>query len=314
MPLTHHILRPPWDPTFIAWYPHVHPEHPELHGRPWAAWMRRVVRNDLDGLEHRFFAAKDDETDDWIGACWGCRAPTVPELVHFGWFFVEEDRRDRGIGSEIVRVFADAYEAEGAEMIMIPTQLDNVRAHGMYERRGWRDLIVQPERGRICLMTHAPEGHREAFFAVAPETPLEIGPTEFRDYIALDYLVNNTRVTSRLHPVGLVDRTRFLSMTFDWSQGHFLTARANGRPVGVGVWRETDEGSEIDAFAEEPPVVRETLAAVRERAPGPVTLFVAEDDAVKRETAQALGLQPTDTVTEDHFGCPVHFSRHRAAP
>jgi hypothetical protein len=156
-------------------------------------------------------------------------------------------------------------------------------------------------------MARAPEGHRQAFFARGSETTTEIRPVEYRDYLALDYLINTPTATSRLHPVGLVDRTRLLSMTFDWSQAEFLVAQAGGRPVGLAVYRATPAGREIDAFADREGFLAVLLAAVRKRAGSPATMYVAEADAAKEATALRLGFQPLAHTTEVYFDREIRF-------
>ncbi len=310
--ISYHILQPPLDPSFRQWYPYFDPENEEFSSPAWARWMPRTATDDLPGLRHRFVAARDEDTGQWVGGVWGCVSETVPELVHFGWFLVEEAYRGRGIGSAIVQRFIDAYEAEGAEMIMLPTQVKNERAHGMYLRRGWRDAIVQPEGMQSCFMVRAPQGHYERFFHVPADAAVTLGPVEYRDYIALDYLLNRPQVASRLYPAGLLGRRRFVSMLFDWGQGEVFVARLNERPVGVGMVKAGREGIWVDVYSLSEAVMTSLLEASRREEAGPLVARVCPDDAAKVRAFEAAGFAGLELSMERHLDRELELQTFRA--
>lgn len=287
MRISYHKLEPPYHRDFANWYPYARQENvpPDV---PWVPWMQRVLRDDTPGLSNCFFAARDDQTRKWIGVVWCAVSQATPELAHLGWFLVEEEHQGQGIGRQLMQSLLEDVEARGVEMVMLPTQVSNKRAVGMYERRGWEITMSQPDDSTRCWMVREPEfGYHGRYFACSGEK-LQIVPPEPADFIALDYLLCRPTSASRLLP-DFPGSRRFCSFIVDWQAAQYAVAREGERPVGLGTLYE--HGRYLDAFALDEGVLSELLWCLAKARPE-ADAFVAETDEVKRRVLRELGFRP----------------------
>lgn len=287
MRISYHKLEPPYHNDFATWYPYARQENvpPDV---PWVPWMQRVLRDDTPGISNCFFAARDDQTRKWIGVVWCAASQATPELAHLGWFLVENESQGQGIGRQLMQNFLEDVEARGVEMVMLPTQVSNKRAVGMYERRGWEITMSQPDDSTRCWMVREPEfGYHNRYFAASGEK-LDIAPPEPADFIALDYLLCRPTSACRLLPEFAGSR-RFCSFIVDWQAAQYAVAREGEKPLGLGALYE--HGRYLDAFALDEGVLSELLWCLSKARPE-ADAFVAETDEVKRRVLRELGFRP----------------------
>jgi GNAT superfamily N-acetyltransferase len=288
----------------VTWYPYLKCENipPDM---TWLQWLQRVFANDTPGLSNCFFTALDENTRAYVGVVWTAVSEATPELAHLGWFLVEDQYQGQGIGRQILQNYITDVEARGVQMIMLPTQVSNRRAVGMYERRGWEITMAQPDEGTRCWMVREPEfGYQREYFRRQPG-PLEVGPVQVFDYIALDYLLCRPTSESRLLP-GYAGQTRFCAFIVDWREAQYLVARQGTRPVGVATLYERK--SYFDAFALDETVLRELLVQVTQQYPEAQTL-VAESDEVKYKALRDLGFRMGSGYTLELSGEEVRLRR-----
>jgi ribosomal protein S18 acetylase RimI-like enzyme len=303
---TYHVLEYPFPADFVAWYPYTKPE--VIGDSPWLPWLQRVVGEDIPGVRDRFVAARHERSGQWAGVVWASVSETTPELAHFGWFYVEEQWRGSGVGGRVTQTYLNTLEAEEVRVIMLPTEITNERAIGMYHRRGWRMTMVDPTRGGVW-MVREPAGFYEEFFAADPDQPLEAWPPEPGDYVALDYLLARPSAAIRLLPIGLVGSRRFTSFYHDWEAADYSVAQQGRRPLGLGVHVRAGGESQVDAFGLGREVMRAALEPLVASAVRPQAL-VAENDAERRAALETLGLRPKDTVVEEIAGAPLTLCRY----
>lgn len=289
MRVSYHKLEPPYPPDFLKWYPYAREENLPLDV-PWGPWLRRLVSGDTAGVHNCFFAARDDRTRRWIGVVWCAVSPATPELAHLGWFWVEDEYRGQGVGRQLMQEYLSEVETRGVEMVMLPTQVSNKRAVGMYERRGWEITLAQPDDSTRCWMAREPEfGYQSRYFDYRGGR-LEIAPPEPLDYVGLDYLLCRPLSESRLLP-DFAGRRRFCSFVVDWQAEQYAVARVEGRPLGLGVLYE--RGGFIDAFALNEEVLSELLWMLAKARPQ-AQAFLADSDELKHRVLRELGFRPRE--------------------
>jgi len=233
--ISYHVLSHPYPEDFVAWYPYIKPE--VMRGaEAWLPWLERVIAGDTLGLNDRFVAARDSAGGRWLGVVWASVSGTAPEIAHFGWFYTEESARGTGVGGRIIDTYLSTLSAEGVRAVMLPTQLANQRAIGMYYRRGWQLSITDPAGG--VWMVREPAGFYESYFTPEPGRMLLAGAAAPADYVALDYLLSRPAAPIRLLPLGLVGNRRFMAFCHDWEGGHYVVARQEGQPMALAVFRD----------------------------------------------------------------------------
>ena len=312
MSFDYELLSHPLPDAFREWYPYDKDESwADQPDEQWLRGMRRVTGDELPGLKHTFVVAKASENGEYAGVCWLCESEATPELAHFGWFLVAESYRGQGAGRGILDRAIECLEDRGVEMIMLPTQTTTVHARGMYSRRGFTDVLV--EEGAVgCWMVRAEEGHYESYFTRRGE--VHIGPFEPRDYIAFDYLINAGKAQSKLYPLGLIGTKRIVSFKPTWEGTcELLSARDDGKLVGVAALG-TDEGrTNFDFFAHDPSVARALVGHVLGNVAGAVTCHIARGDVWKQEVVEGAGPSRTGaaqaTAPGDHI---VEFGVYEA--
>jgi len=304
--ISYHVLSHPYPEDFVAWYPYTKPEV-MAESEDWRRWLERVIAGDTPGLLDRFVAARHDPSGEWIGVVWASVSQTAPEVAHFGWFYIEQGRRGGGVGGRIIDTYLSTLAAEGVQAVMLPTQLENQRAIGMYYRRGWQLSITDPAGG--VWMVREPQGFYEEYFTPDPSRPLHATEAVPADYVALDYLLSRPAAPIRLLPLGLVGSRRFMAFCHDWEGGRYLVARQEGRPMALAVALSADGGTQADVFGLTAPAMTSALCALLERVP-PVHVMVAAADARRREAVQAAGLSLRATATRTVAGEPLCLCRY----
>ena len=102
----------------------------------------------------------DHLEEPWLSeAPWMTEVPADSVGVDIG--IGEATQLSRGLGSTVVRLFAERLRAEGHETILIDPESRNLRAIRAYEKAGFRKLIVSREssgNGETLIMTFAPSG------------------------------------------------------------------------------------------------------------------------------------------------------------
>ncbi len=303
---TYHVLERPFPDDFVAWYPYIRPEI--IGDSPWLPWLQRVVAEDIPGVRDRFIAARHEPSGAWAGVVWASVSEAVPELAHFGWFHVEDRWQGSGVGGHIIGTYLSTLEAEGVRAIMLPTEITNERAIGMYYRRGWRITLVDPARGSVW-MVREPHGFHESFFTPAPDRPLEVSPPQPSDFVALDYLLGRPAAAIRLLPIGLVGSRRFVSFHHAWDEADYVVARQGGRPLGLAVAVERGTQTEVDAFGLDRGVMQAALNELLQEVKG-ASALVAAGDAQRTAAFEAVGLTLAETFTKEVAGAPLTLCRY----
>ncbi len=303
--ITCHVLSYPYPQDFVDWYPYIKPQVMGASSA-WLRWLRRVMNGDTGGLRDRFVAARRAD-GRWVGVVWASVSPTTPEVAHFGWFYIEEDSRGGGTGARIIDTYLETLSAEGVQAVMLPTQLENQRAIGMYYRRGWQLTITDPEGG--VWMVREPQGFYQSYFTPDPDRPLHAGPVTPTDYIALDYLLSRPAAPIRLLPLGLAGNRRFLAFCHDWQQGQYVVARQEGRPMSLAAALPQEQGVQVDVFGLTPAPMKAALERLLEGLVGAFAL-VAARDVHRREVIEALGGRMQRTTTEIIAGEPMLLCRY----
>ncbi|MGD9495918.1 MAG: GNAT family N-acetyltransferase [Armatimonadota bacterium] len=305
--ISYHVLERPFPADFVAWYPYIRPG--EIgEGSPWLWWLRRVVHEGVPGVRDRMIAARDDARGEWVGVVWTSVSLACPELAHFGWFLVDDRCRGLGVGGGIIETCLSTLGADGVRMVMLPTQLGNERAIGMYYRRGWRLSIAHP--GGDVWMVREPEGFWEEYFTPAPGRPIEAGPPQPADFVALDYLLSRPAAAIRLLPLGVVGSRRFISFTHDWGAASYSVARQAGRPLALAAAVRTDEGAWLDVFGLERRAMATAAAALSEGR-ADVYADAAVTDRARRGALEDAGLHMTGTREAEIAGAPMTLARYR---
>lgn len=287
MRLTHHKLTPPFAADFAAWYPYLR-EGNVPADVPWGPWLKRLFAGTVGGTDNCFFAARDEDRRRWVGVVWCCVSPATPELSHLGWFLVEEEYRGLGLGREILARYLADVEARGVQMVMLPTQVSNTRAVGMYQRRGWEITLAQPDASTRCWMVREPDfDYQRGYFGRRDGALAFDSPTEL-DYVGLDYLLCRALSPSRLLPE-FAGRRRFCSFTTDWAAHEYVVVRQGGRPLGLGCRYEG--GHYFDFWALDESVLAALAAELAGRNPRAHAL-ISDRDEPKARVLSELGFRP----------------------
>ena len=304
--ISYHVLSHPYPEDFVAWYPYTKPEV-MAESEDWRRWLERVIAGDTPGLLDRFVAARHDPSGEWIGVVWASVSQTAPEVAHFGWFYIEQGRRGGGVGGRIIDTYLSTLAAEGVQAVMLPTQLENQRAIGMYYRRGWQLSITDPRGG--VWMVREPAGFYREYFTPDPRRPIHASPPEPADFVALDYLLSRPAAPIRLLPLGLAGSARFISFTHDWESAEHSVARQGGRPVALAVAAPTDEGPWLDVFGLDRRAMAVAMRELLERVPGGYA-EVAAGDASRRAALEDVGMRVTDTSEREIAGAAMGLCRY----
>ncbi len=303
---TVHVLEYPYPDDFIAWYPYTKPD--QMSGSDdWRRWLQRVIDGDVPGLRDRFVAARHTPTGQWVGVVWASVSETCPEIAHFGWFYTDPERQGVGVGGRIIETYLNTLAAEGVRVVMLPTQLSNERAIGMYYRRGWQLSITDPQGG--VWMVREPRDFYEEYFTPDPARPVRAGEATAADYVVLDYLLSRPAAPIRLLPLGLSGGRRFLSFCHDWDTGMHMVARQQGRPVAIAVGMPGGEGVQVDTFGLTARAMLTALRPIVEQAPNAWSL-IAASDMRRREAVEAAGLRLQKTLTQTIAGAPMSLCRY----
>ena len=301
-----HVLQRPFPEDFIAFYPYIKPEVLGQH-IAWRSWLSRVILDGVPGVSDLMIAARDDESGEWVGVVWLSVAETSPELAHFGWFHVEPRCRSLGVGARIVDTCLETLEAMGVQMIMLPTQIENERAIGMYFRRGWRITIAHPQ-GDVW-MVREPDGLYERTFTPDAARPITASEPRPSDFVALDYLLARPSAPIRLLPLGLVGSRRFVSFVHDWEGARHAVARQDERPMALAVAVEGEDGTQLDVFGLDR---RAMVVALREVAEVATTPWadVGASDRARRAVFEELGFRMTGTRCETLARAQMELCRY----
>lgn len=302
---SYYALAHPFPEDFVEWYPYIRPGE-IAEGSPWLDWLRHVVLDGVPGVRDRMTAARGPE--GWMGVVWTSVSETCPELAHFGWFWVDDRCRGLGVGGRIIESCLEMLVAEGVRMVMLPTQLANERAIGMYQRRGWTLSLVDPGGG--VWMVREPPGFWAEYFTPDPRRPIQAGPALPTDYVALDYLLSRPLATIRLLPLGLVGNRRFISFVHDWNSAMHMVARQGGRPLALGAAISTAEGSCLDVCGLDRSAMAVAAEALCARVEAPYAR-VAVTDARRRGALEDAGMRLVGVCGEEQIaGAPVSLCRY----
>ncbi len=303
---SYHVLERPFPEDFVAWYPYTKPRNMPAHDR-WRQWLERVINEGVPGVNDRMIAARDPETESWVGVVWTSVSAICPQVAHFGWFYVEDRCRGVGVGGHIIETCLSRLNADGARAIMLPTQLENERAIGMYYRRGWKLTITDPGGG--VWMVREPAGFYESFFQPEGQRPVHAAEVTPGHFVGLDYLLSRPHAPIRLLPVGLVGNRRFISFVHDWGGAEYLVAQQAGRPMALAAAVATDEGSLLDVFGLDRRAMAVAADELMTRVPRPYA-DVASTDAVRRGALEDAGMRCETTRTDHVAGAEISLCRY----
>lgn len=301
-----HVLSHPFPESFAQWYPYT---KAKVLGEdsPWLRWLRRVMAGPVPGVSDRMIAARREATGEWVGVVWTSVSLTCPELAHFGWFLVDDSCRGAGVGGHIIGTCLETLAADGVRMIMLPTQLENQRAIGMYYRRGWQLSITDPRGG--VWMVREPAGFYRGYFTPDPQRPIHAGPPQPADFVALDYLLSRPTAPIRLLPLELAGNRRFVSFTHDWESAEHAVARQGGRPVAIAVAAPTPEGPWLDVFGLDRRAMAAAMRDLLDRVPGGHA-DVAVTDGARRGALEDAGLRVQSVREREVAGVEIGLARY----
>ncbi|NLO07567.1 MAG: GNAT family N-acetyltransferase [candidate division WS1 bacterium] len=303
---SYHILKPPFPRDFVAWYPYIRPEVLGPRHERWRRWLLRVIDGET-GMIDRMIAARNSASGEWVGVVWTSTSITCPELAHFGWFFVEDGCQGSGVGGHVIETSMSMLRDDGVRMVMLPTQLENERAIGMYYRRGWQLSITDPSGG--VWMVHEPPGYYRSFFAPDPGRPIRASAPEPVDFVALDYLLSRPAAPIRLLPLGLVGNRRFISFTHDWDEGAYRVARQAGRPLALAAALPVDGWHKLDVFGLDRRAMSVAAAALVEELPKSFA-EVAATDSLRRRALEDAGMVPDGVHSAQVAGAKISLCRY----
>lgn len=304
---SYHVLEDPYPEDFASWYPYIRPEVIGREHERWRRWLCRVIEEGVPGVRDRMIAARDTAAGEWVGVVWTSVSVNCPELAHFGWFYVEERCQGLGVGGHVIETCLDTLSADGARVVMLPTQLENERAIGMYYRRGWQLTITDPAGG--VWMVREPAGFYEQTFTPSPRRPIHAGAPEPVDFVALDYLLSRPAAPIRLLPLGLVGNRRFISFVHDWDSARHLVARQGGRPMALAVAVEDGRGSQLDVFGLDRRAMMVAARGLAEEVPGPWA-DVAATDNIRRGALEDAGFRFEGTRSAEIAGAQISLCRY----
>lgn len=117
----------------------------------------------LDGVPAGYiqvWTIADHLLEPWLGeAPWMTKVPA--DSVGVDISIGEAAGLSRGLGSTVVRLFAEQLGAEGHATILIDPDMKNLRAIRAYQKAGFEKLIVSRESsgdGETLIMKFAPDG------------------------------------------------------------------------------------------------------------------------------------------------------------
>lgn len=304
---SYHVLQHPFPDDFVAWYPYIKPEVLGARYERWLRWLRRVIDEDVPGVRDRMIAARDPQANEWVGVVWTSVSLTCPEIAHFGWFYVAERCQGMGVGSRVIETCLSTLSADGVRVVMLPTQLENERAIGMYYRRGWQLTLTDPS-GDVW-MVREPAGFYEETFTPAPNRPIRAGVPEPADYVALDYLLSRPAAPIRLLPLGLVGSRRFISFVHDWEGPRHMVARQGGQPMALAVAAQDERTWALDVFGLDRRAMAVAAAELADNISGP-RAEVAATDTAKRGALEDAGFRMDDTRTASIAGAQISLCRY----
>ncbi|HEY7025949.1 MAG TPA: GNAT family N-acetyltransferase [Candidatus Limnocylindrales bacterium] len=121
---------------FVACGTARHPERPVPEARA------SEVRSTLAAAEVWFYVALDEDQVVGFAAAMQSRedfgaGPIVPGLCYLDLIFVEPEKWGKGIGALLLDTVIDDARDLGFARIHLLTHDDNLRAHGLYESRGF---------------------------------------------------------------------------------------------------------------------------------------------------------------------------------
>lgn len=303
---SYHVLEHPFPEDFAAWYPYTKPEVMKGH-EDWRQWLTRVVGEGVPNVRDQMVAARDSQTEEWVGVVWTSVSPACPELAHFGWFYVEDRCRGAGVGGRVIETCLNTLSADGAKVVMLPTQLENERAIGMYYRRGWHLSITDPNGG--VWMVREPAGFYEEYFTPDSRRPVRACEPEPADFVALDYLLSRPYAAVRLLPLELVGNRRFISFVHDWDSAAHVVARQGGRPVAIAAATGAGDGSLCDVFGLDRRAMAVAMRALVETVPDPYA-DVAINDPVRRGALEDAGMRVIDSRADHLAGAEISLARY----
>jgi aminoglycoside 6'-N-acetyltransferase len=135
-------------PAVVRWWGDPQKQHALLEedlGEP--LMVMRIV-----SFEDRAFAyAQDYDVRSWGGAAHFDGFPRGTRAIDT--FIGEPDMIGRGHGSRFLRVLAERLRREGAPLIAIDPDVNNMRARRAYEKAGFRlEAFVETKEGPAALM------------------------------------------------------------------------------------------------------------------------------------------------------------------
>ena len=303
---TYHVLEHPFPEDFVEWYPYIKPEVMVGHDR-WREWLEKVVCEGVPGLRDQMIAARDPESGEWVGVVWNSVSPCSPEIAHFGWFYVEDRCRGAGVGARVVETCLSTLNSSGVKVTMLPTQLSNERAIGMYYRRGWDLTITDPDGG--VWMVREPAGFYEEYFKPDEQRPVRADEPKPEDYVAIDYLLSRPYAAIRLLSLGLVGSRRFMSFVHDWEDPTHFVARQAERPMALAASVPTDDGSLCDVFGLDRRAMTVAIKALAEAVPEPYA-DVAISDTMRRGALEDAGMRFSEAHTEHLARAEIGLARY----
>jgi GNAT superfamily N-acetyltransferase len=115
--------------------------------------------------------------DDPVGhACivWERTRLGVPELQDV---FVRDDRRRQGIGEAVMLAAEHAAAAHGHHRISLSHGIENTDARRFYERLGYRDAGIEPQRVQGTIMVRSgPLEVDDTLIYVVKDLPVDFSP------------------------------------------------------------------------------------------------------------------------------------------
>ena len=69
--------------------------------------------------------------------------------------FVREDRRRQGVGAALTAAAEEVAFARGHRAISLSYGIDNAAAKGLYEKLGYRDAGIEPQRVRGTIVVRS---------------------------------------------------------------------------------------------------------------------------------------------------------------